>query len=70
MFQQLLNIFLHLNLLMISSVQIFHNQIAVQVQGGEEVVDKVAMRTGMTNLGRIGDLTDFYLLESHHINKR
>ena len=55
---------------MISSVQIFHNQIAVQVQGGEEVVDKVAMRTGMTNLGRIGDLTDFYLLESHHINKR
>merc|ERR1740124_195960 len=24
----------------------------------------------MTNLGRIGDLQDFYLLESHLINKR
>ena len=67
-FQQL-TILLHL-MISVSAVQIYHNMIAVQVPGGEEVVEKVARRTGMINLGRIGDLEDFYLLESHHINKR
>ena len=49
---------------------IYHNQIAVHVPGGDDVVAEVARRSGMTNLGRIGDLQDFYLLESHLISKR
>jgi hypothetical protein len=54
------------NLFCVTSGLIYHNQIAVHVPGGEEV----AKRSGMTNLGRIGDLQDLYLLESHLIIKR
>ena len=49
---------------------IYHNQIAVHVPGGDQVVAQVAKRSGMINLGRIVDLQDFYLLESHLISKR
>jgi hypothetical protein len=53
-----------------ASSLIYHNQIAVHVPGGDDVVEEVARRSGMTNLGRIGDLRDLYLLESHLISKR
>ena len=53
-----------------SSGYIYHNQIAVHVPGGENVVERVARRSGMRNMGRIGDLQDYYLLESHMISKR
>eukprot|EP00092_Neocalanus_flemingeri_P034915 GFUD01037990.1.p1 GENE.GFUD01037990.1~~GFUD01037990.1.p1 ORF type:complete len:1243 (+),score=296.02 GFUD01037990.1:82-3810(+) len=53
-----------------ASPLIYHNQIAVLVPGGEDVVERVARRSGMKNLGRIGDLQDYYLLESHVISKR
>ena len=58
------------NVFCIASSLIYHNQIAVHVPGGDDAVNRVAKRSGLRNLGRIGDLQDFYLLESHLINKR
>ena len=63
-------IFVQFSALAAASDPIYHNQIAVHVLGGDAVVEKVARRSGMTSLGRIGDLQDLYLLESHLIRKR
>ena len=63
-------LFLQFSAFEAASDQIYHNQIAVNVLGGDAVVEKVARRSGMTSLGRIGDLQDLYLLESHLISKR
>jgi len=61
---------LNLNSFYWSFGQIYHNQIAVHVPGGEEVAEEVARRNGIQNLGKIGDLENFYLMESHKISKR
>ena len=53
-----------------ASGQIYHNQIAVKVSGGEKVVKELASRHGLELIGKIGDLDDHYLLHSPHIRKR
>ena len=49
---------------------VYHNQFAVQVKGGNEAADKVAERHGLENKGQIGNLNDHFLFESHKLEKR
>ncbi len=48
----------------------FHNQFAVHVPGGQHLANKVAQEHGFVNLGQIGALEDHYLLEHPHVVKR
>ena len=49
---------------------IYHNQWAVRVPGGEQEARLVAGQHGLNYLGSIGSLEDLYLLEDHRIVKR
>merc|ERR1711872_497135 len=49
---------------------VYHNQFAVQVKGGNEVADKIAERHGLENKGQIGNLNEHFLFESHKLEKR
>ena len=49
---------------------IYHNQFGVHVPAGEAVAEQVAARNDMVNIGQIGDLQNFFLFTSHHIQKR
>merc|ERR1711936_992615 len=49
---------------------VFHNQFAVQIKGGEDAADGIASRHGLLNRGSIGGLQGHYLFESPHIKKR
>ena len=50
--------------------ELYQNQFAVEVAGGDEVAEVVAGRLGLLNLGRIGDLKGHYLFESQRLQKR
>ena len=49
---------------------VYHNQFAVEVDGGDDVADAVAARHGLLNLGSVGDLKGHYLFKANHIQKR
>ena len=49
---------------------IFHNQFGVHVPAGAAVAEQVAARNELVNIGQIGDLKNFFLFTSHHIQKR
>ena len=53
-----------------SGEKVYHNQFAVQVEGGKEAADLLAEKYGLVNTGQIGALEGHYLLESHKIEKR
>merc|ERR1711997_550022 len=65
---------LALNLLvsvsMAAAEKVYHNQFAVEVAGGDELADVVALRHGLLNMGKVGDLDGHYLFQSQHIQKR
>ena len=66
----LIRLILLLSVLKMSAKKVFHNQFAIQVEGGKEVADQVAERHGLVNIGQIGNLENHFLLESHKIEKR
>ena len=43
--------------------RLYHSQFAVLVPHGREAADRLAARHGFANLGQIGDLENYYLLE-------
>eukprot|EP00092_Neocalanus_flemingeri_P010889 GFUD01011728.1.p2 GENE.GFUD01011728.1~~GFUD01011728.1.p2 ORF type:complete len:109 (+),score=43.49 GFUD01011728.1:157-483(+) len=53
-----------------SGEKVYHNQFAVEVEGGKEAADQLAERHGLVNTGQIGALEGHFLLESHKIEKR
>ena len=53
-----------------SAEKMYHNQFAVQVEGGKEKADLLAEKHGLVNMGQIGALEGHFLLESHKIEKR
>ena len=50
--------------------KVYHNQFAVEVAGGDDLADAVALRHGLLNMGKVGDLTGHYLFQSQHLQKR
>ena len=48
----------------------YHNQFAVQVDGGHEAAEAVAAAHGLVNKGQIGNLPGHYLMEANHLQKR
>lgn len=50
--------------------QIYHDQFAVHVPGGDDHVHEIAKRHGFVNHGQIGSLKGYYLLSHHAISKR
>ena len=59
-----------LSVTMAAAQHLYHNQFAVEVAGGDELADVVAVRHGLLNLGRVGDLKGHYLFQSQHVQKR
>ena len=55
---------------LVMSAPEYHNQFAVQVSGGTKGAEEVARRHGLEFRGPIGNLTDHYLLEASHLEKR
>ena len=49
---------------------VYHNQFAVEVDGGDDVADAVAARHDLLNLGSIGDLKGLYLFQANDLEKR
>ena len=50
--------------------KVYHNQFAVELAGGDELAEVVALRLGLLNLGKVGDLNGHYLFQSQHKQKR
>ena len=48
----------------------YHNQFAVQVDGGDDAAEAVAAAHGLDNKGQIGNLPGHYLMEAKHLQKR
>ena len=46
-----------------SAEKIYHNQFAVQIEGGKEAADLLAEKHGLVNMGQIGALKGHFLLE-------
>ena len=62
---------LALNLLVsVSMAAVYHNQFAVELAGGDELAEVVALRHGLLNIGKVGDLSGHYLFQSQHLQKR
>ena len=55
---------------MAAAEKVYHNQFAVEVAGGDDLADVVALRHGLLNMGKVGDLTGHYLFQSQHLQKR
>ena len=49
---------------------VFHNQFAVYVPKGKATADALAQRHGFANLGQIGSLDNYFLLEHSRLQKR
>ena len=50
--------------------RIYHNQFAVHVPAGAAAADEVSRKLGLVNLGQIGALRNYFLLENKRISKR
>ncbi|XP_041980704.1 furin-like protease 2 isoform X2 [Aricia agestis] len=50
--------------------ELYHNQFAVHVPGGDHHVEDIARRHGFENHGQIGSLKGYYLLSHHEVRKR
>ena len=50
--------------------KVYHNQFAVELAGGDHLADTVALRHGLLNMGKLGDLNGHYLFQSQHLQKR
>ncbi|XP_061173285.1 furin-like protease kpc-1, partial [Saccostrea echinata] len=48
----------------------YMNQIAVHIEGGSHIADRIASKHGFIYMGQIGDLKDHYLFYHPHISKR
>ena len=66
----------HLYLLVSISVsrmggeKVYHNQFAVELAGGDDLAEVVALRHGLLNMGKVGELKGHYLFQAQHIQKR
>ncbi|XP_077556588.1 furin-like protease 2 isoform X1 [Haemaphysalis longicornis] len=49
---------------------VYTDRIAVEIHGGPEEADRVALRYGFINEGQIGSLENYYLFHHHAIRKR
>ena len=58
------------SLMMMMASEEYHNQFAVQVDGGDEAAEAVAADHGLVNKGQIGSLPGHYLMEANHLQKR
>ena len=72
---QILSLSAVLNLLVSVSVgmagaNVYHNQFAVELAGGDQLAEVVATRHGLLNMGRVGDLSGHYLFQAQHREKR
>jgi len=50
--------------------KVFHNQFAVELAGGDDLADTVALRHGLLNMGKLGGLNGHYLFQSQHLQER
>ncbi|XP_063234649.1 proprotein convertase subtilisin/kexin type 6-like isoform X2 [Bacillus rossius redtenbacheri] len=50
--------------------QVYHNQFAVLVPAGRRQADVIAERHGFANIGQIGQLPGYFLLEHRRVHKR
>ena len=70
---QILSLSAVLNLLVsvgMAGANVYHNQFAVELAGGDQLAEVVATRHGLLNMGRVGDLSGHYLFQSQHLQKR
>lgn len=49
---------------------VFTNQFAIHVPAGKDQADAIAEKHGFVNIGQIGSLKEYYLLEHKHVHKR
>merc|ERR1711953_1581502 len=50
--------------------KVYHNQFAVELAGGDDLAEVVALRHGLLNMGKVGELKGHYLFQAQHIQKR
>merc|ERR550519_1244805 len=67
---QSLNLLVSVITITMAAQKVYHNQFAVELAGGDELAEVVALRLGLLNLGKVGDLNGHYLFQSQHIQKR
>ena len=65
-----LHLLVSLSLGMASGQEVYHNQFAVELAGGDELAEVVALRHGLLYMGKVGDLSGHYLFQSQHLEKR
>ena len=65
-----LHLLVSLSLGMASGQEVYHNQFAVELAGGDELAEVVALRHGLLYMGKVGDLSGHYLFQSQHLQKR
>ena len=65
-----LNLLVSVITITMAAQKVYHNQFAVELAGGDELAEVVALRLGLLNLGKVGDLNGHYLFQSQHLQKR
>ena len=65
-----LNLLVSVITITMAAQKVYHNQFAVEVEGGKDAADALAEKHGLVNLGQIGALQGHFLLESARLEKR
>ncbi|CAL4115754.1 unnamed protein product [Meganyctiphanes norvegica] len=53
-----------------SENSVYHNQFAVHIPEGSKAADEISSKYGFVNLGQIGALDNYFLLEHRRVHKR